>query len=1041
MIILFSRGRVSRKECIASGILILLAIAQLSIVNASDTVDVWPGNYHKGARYDYRLGKDFPTEDTVKLDYPKSTILTNITGELVFNVTLTTYNYTSETRVNSIVKTISIYVSPEFIINNKVASIWTSFTNDYSRISLSTASYSDPIAPGWSIIRISNLNISKPHSGFNNQTDVRNKVFLENRTQYIRIFNVTSPTIAGRYFFKVFITFNGLTHSIGASNFPTLVVKSALNPAYVSGVVRYGGSCHPNSSYLYGLPLDSSYNNGYSARRLLPNCTGGKVYAEGLTSEGKKVFAKAYFNATAGGRFTIYGLAPATYNLTISAAGYPPRKFLNAVTVVRGQSMDSMSFHITDGANITGTVYSKHVKEKIPWGHVYNLTNNQVNRTIRIDITDLNEKIIASSPLRLYDKPLLKFLPRDTLNPSSNNYNFSIMREVSFDGHIPQDYANYTSGIPSGDYYIKAFATNYVQLDPLVVHTTNNTCHVKAEMDLQRTSYFEVTVHFKNIKGDANVMPIYTRGYLYLEVLDETDAVVGFNISLVPAGVSKFTMQVRGVDIWNKLALDATKRIAWALSHDRGLLPGTYTINALFMNRSMDFIAINALIVASPEARMAYPTTTTPLVQTFTPQTLELTNRQTPLYFQLEVIKASIGSLCNSPVELSYDLVLAGGFNITLYSINWQNPPNYINWAYPGSRIRVNIQTTEGDLIDTIYSLQPLSGSNVDISTIGKVGLKSGEYILKLYTPGYIEDQTASPITIQVTLGAISDKPINLLKGAIVNLTITFKTEQLPDPINNKLLYARPINNIDATPVRIEMFDDLGEFVAANRTYVRKGSNYVEASLYGFDSYHGNPRILWTNFHDTTDGNSKYDYGIDEGKFQIRVNIAGYHQAELLQIMIDSGDADNKPNVSLITSVERLGYLYGNISWVNWQRILFPLSWASITAYHGNGFKETYTFSLDSFYEMWLVAEEYDFGIHHPGLGTEYLRHGLHVTWGSSNQINFLMNERIDSEVDNTIEEIPEFRDMILTLFLSISVLVLLLRFRSKALIINSKPN
>ena len=65
-----------------------------------------------------------------------------------------------------------------------------------SSISLFNAFSNDPIAPNWSILSISNLNITKSHE------DVKNRIFIENKTQYIRIFNVTSPEVAGRYFFK-----------------------------------------------------------------------------------------------------------------------------------------------------------------------------------------------------------------------------------------------------------------------------------------------------------------------------------------------------------------------------------------------------------------------------------------------------------------------------------------------------------------------------------------------------------------------------------------------------------------------------------------------------------------------------------------------------------------------------------------------------------------------------------------------------------------------------------------------------------------------
>jgi len=250
-------------------------------------------------------------------------------------------------------------------------------------------------------------------------------------------------------------------------------------------------------------------------------------------------------------------------------------------------------------------------------------------------------------------------------------------------------------------------------------------------------------------------------------------------------------------------------------------------------------------------------------------------------------------------------------------------------------------------------------------------------------------------IALFFTLGDVSDARINLLRGAAIDLTLTFKTEHLFNPIDNQLLYAHPINNIDATPVRVEVFDESGELVAANRTYVSRGSTSMQVSLDGLNSYYGNPRLLWTNFYDTTDANRNRDSGLDEGVYQIRVTVAGYYQAELLQARIDSGNVRSRPTVSAIASLERLGYLYGTVTWIDWVGMPIPLSWASITAYNVNSSEEVYkpyTYSLDGFYEMWLVPGEYDFGLSHLGFETKYLPNKLYVGWGSFTFIDFFMN-------------------------------------------------
>jgi hypothetical protein len=320
--------------------------------------------------------------------------------------------------------------------------------------------------------------------------------------------------------------------------------------------------------------------------------------------------------------------------------------------------------------------------------------------------------------------------------------------------------------------------------------------------------------------------------------------------------------------------------------------------------------------------------------------------------------------------------------------------------------MRIDIYTLKGDLIDTLRTIQPFIGKSLTISTFGDVrwedgttlferafGLKSGSYLLKIYTPGYLEDSTYSPLLIPVTLGDVSDTRINLLKGAEIDLTVIFKTEHLFDPIDNGLLYAHPLNGIDATPVRVELFDEFGEFVAANITYAKRGSDSIQILLDGFNRYYGNPRILWTHFYDTTDAASQLDSGLDEGEYQIRVTIAGYYnEVGLLPVKIDTGNVESRPRVSLIMSMERLGYLYGRIIWVDWCGTPQPLSWGGLTAYSTNGFEDVYTYSLDGYYEMWLIPRRYDFGIYHPGFEVRYFHFGVHISGGSATSITFFMN-------------------------------------------------
>ncbi len=292
---------------------------------------------------------------------------------------------------------------------------------------------------------------------------------------------------------------------------------------------------------------------------------------------------------------------------------------------------------------------------------------------------------------------------------------------------------------------------------------------------------------------------------------------------------------------------------------------------------------------------------------------------------------------------------------------------------------------------------------------------------MRIYTLGYLQDQNRIPISINVILSGLSDIPIYLQRGSKIDLILKFKTELNFDKIDNHLLYARPINNIDATPVRVEVFNELGEFVAANITYVPRNSDFVQVSIYGFNNYYGNPHLLWTNFYDTTDAYRKFNSGLGVGNYQVKVNVPGYYQHDIFSIKIAES---NLRIAQLVASLERLGYLSGNVTWTNWLRgnRFQLLSWASITAYHGGS--EVYTYSLDGFYEMWLKAGTYDFGTYYRGLGTDFVHNSLHVTWGSCSSINF----HLPSEIIYEKESIPEYQNTsVMPLMIFILLLVLIL--------------
>ncbi len=231
----------------------------------------------------------------VKLEYPRSFILQQTVGDLLFNLTL-------NVNVISGRHSIDIYVPPEFQLSTNRTYVWSTITNDYSRITVTRQPSYDLIAPNWYRVSVTNgTSITCPTNNL------------------IRIFSVTAPGVVGRYFFKVFT--DGT--SIGSDNFPSVVVSADPDPAYVSGTIRYGGRL--NATY-YDSPVsllmrDEALKHGFTPANKGQLRDGGKVFATGTTPDGRTVVGQAFFNSN-NSEYTLYGLAPGRYHLNATAAGY-----------------------------------------------------------------------------------------------------------------------------------------------------------------------------------------------------------------------------------------------------------------------------------------------------------------------------------------------------------------------------------------------------------------------------------------------------------------------------------------------------------------------------------------------------------------------------------------------------------------------------------------------------------------------------------------------------------------------------------------------
>jgi len=436
--------------------------------------------------------------------------------------------------------------------------IVTTITNDYGSIFVTRADMNDPFEPGSWIIYI-----QAPPSGI---TFNFNKNF--DNWYYIRINQMKAPFTAGRYFFKMFLndsypvhdgaSANLIAGTVPMENWPVLLVKGEVDPAIISGTLRYGDL----DSTLYGKPIN------------LP----GMVRAVGvandpLTNEptGRAVEARGYFNATAQGHYEIEGVAPGVYDIYASAAGLPEQKIASDVRVTRGQSLQ-LDGYLNVGFQLRGTIFSELGFGESSWPAqrpisviIYNSksydvpsieTESPINLTVPPYTSYVNGNTYFSAtgfsglisgvtgPKKAafpwegptsyytYTNPSIKdpfglfngvgpaqvwwVDPRGNLDPNTglgssvSEFTFQFGSEgvygvpTRFSGMVPEIFATWTDSLSPGTYYIRVFLNGYVQTTPDGETFVDYSFTVPdigpyntfIPIDLIRSCGINVTVHF-----------------------------------------------------------------------------------------------------------------------------------------------------------------------------------------------------------------------------------------------------------------------------------------------------------------------------------------------------------------------------------------------------------------------------------------------------------------------------------------------------------------------------------------------------------------
>jgi hypothetical protein len=978
---------------------ILLSISANTIrpVQANQ-VAVSPG------KYDLTLGNN---TGLVTLSYPNSTILTDSVGDLLFAVRLEpnssqfhcdidTPTGPSPLQHGDCQFSLNIYIPPDFT-GLSIGNTWTSFTNNYNpnTIRLSRQSSADEIGPNWWEVSIQKLNVTcapslaDPSKGVflaypNCPDPLTPPTFLatyQTKPQYIRLFQVTSPITAGRYFFKAFI--NG--QSIGADNFPTLVVKASRDPATISGTLRDLGDRNPARA---GRPI------------FLAPGTGAQIIATGYDPSGRGVSAQTFINSTSNGNYTLYGVSPGTYNLTVHAAGYIPITITQfpypypftpwvskptPISVAAAQSLEGVDIYLTESPNVTGTVLSQTASGRpVPWGTVCSVSFRgpfaptcSTPRAITVELLNLDGTTVEATNQQPYTLSTISCQSGNpgvncATTPAATDYHFIIQYELSsWSGEIPQNDANFTSGLPTGeDYFVRAYVTSYIQLAEIRAHVGNFTVETEVPVPLIRTGCFTITVHLHDFNFPSSDLvddPIKVNGTLTVSAYDMEGILRAQNSTSVFDGNSTGFVEACGFS-------SASQRgIFSQFSQNYGILPGTYYIQA-------------RLTAAPVVIGNAATTTNAPL-----PGALVVGD----LYYQTANYLATIG-LGDGDTQISLHMYRAAGIQLHIYSVDTEDPHLYRYWAFPGSPVFLTfIPTSEISVYQTNatqpvdnYTIPPpfpvdfpgnTAGPGLNIAGLPVIPGQSGSYECFVYTIGYTQD---TPCHFTVQLGTNADASIWMVKNPFISLTVAFRHEGLLTGINSTEPYAQPINNLPATPTRLEAFDDQGNFVAANATYIPNVSKsgaptqVANFTLAGMTNYYGDPRYVWSGFYDTTDQASQQSGGLllypwelsqPYHEFTIRIWVDGYYQLYPVRVSVPTTG-----NVSLTIVLDRASRISGTIAGPDFFDQARPQSWAAVDLEPNNytlsGIIDVEpgnytTTSLDGFFQVWVPQGTYGMGV------------------------------------------------------------------------------
>ena len=703
---------------------------------------------------------------------PFGAVLAGSMGDLIFAINATacanavdeanypTTNCPTFGRFTGRWDTIMIMIPPGFNVPDN-SQIVTTVTNDHSGIIVTKIGPYDRYVPGWTMVAIKS-DAGKTGSGQN--SPYYDHQFIDftaaGEWYYVRINGVTAPSVAGRYFFKILLskwitlTICGeegtgtnvplppplaseyCSQFIPTENWPVMLVKGEVDPAIITGTIRYAGY----NQTLYSTPL------GEAGRVYAKMTTRLDPYTGQPRPDLPLVDAQAYFNATAKGHYEVEGIAPGVYDLYSSAMGYPQTLCNSGVTILKGQSLH-FDCYLQPGPVIHGNVFTKHQFGDEPWPTATDTaTPNQYIKIELYDgptlnhIPDSKANMVSWSPLpciaggqeTYYNAlhagfcgdpreggqiafPWHEYVPSNGYfagaSPTAFNFyqvstanggamtqdpqgvgppqhwyvqggtaipfhfEFGVKGEYGaprdLDGMVPQMYATWVNGLTPGRYYARAWTFRYVQsaLDGSTfqeyyfdISPNEWAGDVTLPIDLRLSSWVNKTVHFHNVINGITEDPIDTGAGMMAGVLvDANGQVWSYNQSLL----GYKGLYSSGADSgWGSGAFSSSTTVATGNDLDKAKLNQiaieTGRANIQFWGWNDTWGGENYGIPSG----------------TYMPHVYALG------YLEKGPVDYVSVTLSGNPTSISDHMFRGVGFNVTVYSIDWQRPRVSRTWVW-----------------------------------------------------------------------------------------------------------------------------------------------------------------------------------------------------------------------------------------------------------------------------------------------------------------------------------------------------------------------